>query len=57
VARAQLRSVLTSLRSDNFYVHDGAVLLSHAAGTALPTGEIDHLAVTPFDLFVIETKN
>ncbi|WP_434667702.1 nuclease-related domain-containing protein [Paraburkholderia sp. A3BS-1L] len=55
--RAELRRVLTGLCGDDFYLHDGAVLLHHAPGTALPTAEIDHLAVTPFGLFVIETKN
>jgi hypothetical protein len=54
---AELRRVLTGLCGDDFHLHDGAVLLHHAPGTAFPTAEIDHLAVTPFGLFVIETKN
>ncbi|MEM5316060.1 nuclease-related domain-containing protein [Paraburkholderia sp. JHI869] len=54
---AELRRVLTALCGTDFYLHDGAVLLNHAPGTAFPTAEIDHLAVTPFGLFVIETKN
>ncbi|MCG5077290.1 nuclease-related domain-containing protein [Paraburkholderia tagetis] len=54
---AELRRVLTALCGSDFYLHDGAVLLNHAPGTAFPTAEIDHLAVTPFGLFVIETKN
>ncbi|CAB3805085.1 hypothetical protein LMG28688_06107 [Paraburkholderia caffeinitolerans] len=57
LTRAELRRVLTSLCGNDFYLHDGAVLLNHAPGTAYPTAEIDHLAVTPFGLFVIETKN
>ncbi|MCP3712268.1 NERD domain-containing protein [Paraburkholderia sp. CNPSo 3274] len=55
--RAELCRVLTTLCGDDYYLHDGAVLLRHAPGTAFPTAEIDHLAVTPFGLFVIETKN
>lgn len=54
---AELRRVLTWLCGDNFHLHDGAVLIHHAPGTAFPTAEIDHLAVTPFGIFVIETKN
>lgn len=54
---AELRRVLTWLCGDNFHLHDGAVLLHHAPGTAFPTAEIDHLVVTPFGIFVIETKN
>ncbi|WP_321936222.1 nuclease-related domain-containing protein [Paraburkholderia sp. J8-2] len=56
LTRAELRRVLTSLCGSDFYLHDGAVLLNHAPGTAYPTAEVDHLAVTPFGLFVIETK-
>ncbi|MFP3708502.1 nuclease-related domain-containing protein [Paraburkholderia sp. SIMBA_009] len=55
--RAELRRVLTGLCGDNYYLHDGAVLVRHAPGTAFPTAEIDHVAVTPFGIFVIETKN
>ncbi|WP_321817838.1 MULTISPECIES: nuclease-related domain-containing protein [unclassified Paraburkholderia] len=54
---AELRRVLTWLCGDNFHLHDGAVLLHHAPGTAFPTAEIDHLVVAPFGIFVIETKN
>ncbi|MDR3099691.1 MAG: NERD domain-containing protein [Paraburkholderia sp.] len=54
---AELRRVLTWLCADSFHLHDGAVLIHHAPGTAFPTAEIDHLAVTPFGIFVIETKN
>lgn len=53
----ELRRVLTRLCGNNFHLHDGAVLIQHAPGTAFPTAEIDHLAVTPFGIFVIETKN
>ena len=49
--------MLAWLCGANFHLHDGAVLIHHAPGTAFPTAEIDHLAVTPFGIFVIETKN
>jgi len=55
--RTELRRVLAGLCGENFYVHDGPVLVRHAPGTPFPTAEIDHLAVTPFGIFVIETKN
>jgi hypothetical protein len=35
----------------------GALLLNHAPGTEFPTADVDHLAVTPFGIFVVETKN
>jgi hypothetical protein len=38
-------------------VHPTALLLLHAPGTEFPTAEVDHLVVTPFGIFVIETKN
>ncbi|WP_429289496.1 nuclease-related domain-containing protein [Paraburkholderia sp. CI3] len=33
------------------------LLLNHAPGTDFPTAELDHLAITPFGIFVVETKN
>lgn len=54
---AELRRVLTWLCGDDFHLHEGAVLIHHAPGTEFPTAEIDHIAVTPFGIFVIETKN
>lgn len=54
---AELRRVLTWLCGDNYHLHEGAVLIHHAPGSAFPTGEIDHLVVAPFGIFVIETKN
>lgn len=54
---AELRRVLTWLCGDDFHLHEGAVLIEHAPGTSFPTAEIDHLAVAPFGIFVIETKN
>ncbi|MGF6652801.1 hypothetical protein OKW34_003390 [Paraburkholderia youngii] len=55
--QAELRSALQWLCGDNFYLHPGALLLNHAPGTEFPTAELDHLAITPFGIFVIETKN
>jgi hypothetical protein len=57
VAQAKLRTTLQWLCGDNFYLHEGPLLLEHAPGTAFPTAEIDHLAITPFGIFVFETKN
>jgi hypothetical protein len=57
VVRAELRAALEWLCGDNFYLHPGALLLNHAPGSAFPTAEVDHLAVTPFGIFVVETKN
>lgn len=54
---AELRRVLSQLCGNNFYVHPTALLLLHAPGTEFPTAEIDHLVVTTFGIFVIETKN
>ncbi|MGF6812746.1 hypothetical protein OKW30_007963 [Paraburkholderia sp. Clong3] len=55
--QADLRSALQWLCGENFYLHPGALLLNHAPGTEFPTAELDHLAITPFGIFVIETKN
>jgi hypothetical protein len=49
--------MLTWLCGENFYLHPSALLLNHAPGTPFPTAEVDHLAITPFGIFVIETKN
>src|ERR1700754_3594764 len=42
---------------NNFPLHRGPLFLNHAPGKAFPTAEVDHLAVTPFGIFVIETKH
>ncbi|MFM0326451.1 nuclease-related domain-containing protein [Caballeronia glebae] len=57
LAQAKLRTTLRWLCGDNFYLHEGTLLIEHAPGTAFPTAEIDHLAITPFGVFVFETKN
>jgi hypothetical protein len=53
----ELRRILTRLCGADFYLHPGALLIEHAPGTAFPTAEIDHLPITPFGIFVVETKN
>ncbi|PVX85816.1 nuclease-related domain-containing protein [Paraburkholderia unamae] len=55
--RAELHRVLGWLCGGNYYLHDSPVLLNIAPGAEFPTAEVDHLAVTPFGIFVIETKN
>ncbi|MFL9995242.1 nuclease-related domain-containing protein [Paraburkholderia sediminicola] len=57
VVDAELRRVLAWLCGENFYLHRGPVLLHHVPGARYPTAEVDHLAITPFGLFVFETKN
>jgi hypothetical protein len=57
LAQAKLRTTLRWLCGDNFYLHEGTLLIEHAPGTAFPTAEIDHLAITPFGVFLFETKN
>ncbi|GAB7522589.1 nuclease-related domain-containing protein [Paraburkholderia sp. 2C] len=53
---ATLRQCLTRLCGENYKILD-SVILNHAPGEAFPTAEVDHLAVTPFGVFVIETKH
>jgi hypothetical protein len=55
--QAELVAILTWLCGRNFYLHCGPLLLNHAPGTEFPTAEVDHLAITPFGIFVFETKN
>ncbi|MEZ0606296.1 nuclease-related domain-containing protein [Paraburkholderia sp. IW21] len=57
LVQEELRRVLTWLCGTNFYLYPTALLLNHAPGTPYPTAEVDHLAITPFGIFVIETKN
>jgi hypothetical protein len=56
-AHAELRRSLSWLCGNDFYLHDGPLVIEHAPGTGFPTAEIDHLAVTPFGIFIFETKN
>jgi hypothetical protein len=57
VVHDELRRVLTSLCGENFYLHPTALLLNHAPGRPFPTAEVDHLVVTPFGIYIVETKN
>jgi hypothetical protein len=53
---AELSWHLTRLCGEDWAVLDGLILI-HAPGSAFPTAEIDHLAITPFGVFVVETKH
>jgi hypothetical protein len=57
LARQELHRTLASLCGTDYYLSDGPLIIEHAPGTRYPTAEIDHLAVTPFGVFVFETKN
>jgi len=57
IVHCELLTALRWLCGEDFYLHPGALLLKHAPGTEFPTAEVDHLAVTPFGIFVVETKN
>jgi hypothetical protein len=52
---AALHALLTEMCGKNFVLRN-SVILQIAPGTKYPTAEIDHLAITPFGVFVIETK-
>jgi hypothetical protein len=55
--QAKLRKTLYWLCGNDFYLHEGPLVIEHAPGTDFPTAEIDHLAVTHFGVFIFETKN
>ncbi|CAN7785386.1 NERD domain-containing protein [Caballeronia sp. LjRoot34] len=57
LTHAKLRDSLGWCCGPEFYLHDGSVIIEHAPGTRYPTIEIDHLAITPFGVFIFETKN
>ncbi|MFM0113478.1 nuclease-related domain-containing protein [Paraburkholderia nemoris] len=52
----ELRRCLTRLCGNNYQIFDSLILI-HKPGAAFPTAEIDHLVITPFGIFVIETKH
>ena len=56
-AQAELRKTLFWLCGNEFYFHEGPLVIEHAPGTQYPTAEIDHIAVTSFGIFIFETKN
>ncbi|WP_413197676.1 nuclease-related domain-containing protein [Pararobbsia alpina] len=53
---AELRSVLDWLCPGEYRLF-GGLIVEHAPDTDFPTAEIDHLVITPFGIFVIETIN
>jgi hypothetical protein len=55
--QAKLRDALQWLWGNDFYLHEGPIILEHAPGTQFPTIEIDHFAVTRFGIFIFESKN
>jgi hypothetical protein len=57
IAHAKLVESLDWLCGSDYYLHEGSLIIEHAPGSAFPTAEIDHLAVTPFGVFVFETKH
>ena len=57
LAHAKLRETLEWLCGSDFYLHEGPLVVEHAPGSEFPTAEIDHLAVTPFGIFIFETKH
>lgn len=54
--RQALRRILNALCGTRYYLHPTSLIILHAPGTPHPTAEIDHLVITPFGMFVIETK-
>ncbi|MGV7241269.1 nuclease-related domain-containing protein [Caballeronia sp. M23-90] len=55
--QAKLTEALGWCCGTDYYLHEGSLIIEHAPGTRFPTIEIDHLAVTPFGIFIFETKN
>ena len=52
----RLAELLDLMREGTYCIRD-SLILNHAPGTAFPTAEIDHLVITSFGIFVVETKN
>jgi hypothetical protein len=57
IAQAKLAEALVWLCGSDCYLHDGPLVIEHDPGSPFPTAEIDHLAITPFGIFVFETKH
>jgi len=57
LTQTKLRETLDWLCKDDYYLHNGPLILVHAPGSPYPTIEIDHLVVTRFGVFVLETKH
>ena len=56
-AHAKLKETLDWLCGSDYFLLGGPLVIEHAPGTAFPTAQIDHLAITPFGIFIFETKN
>ncbi|MDR5762998.1 nuclease-related domain-containing protein [Caballeronia sp. LZ035] len=56
-AQAEVRKTLYWLCGNEFYLHDSPLVIEHAPGTDYPTAEMDHLAATPYGIFIFETKH
>jgi hypothetical protein len=57
VAHEKLKETLEWLCGSDYVLLGAPLVIEHAPGSPFPTAEIDHLAVTPFGIFVFETKN
>lgn len=57
LAHAKLKETLEWLCGSDYYLHEGPLVVELAPGSEFPTAEIDHLAVTPFGIFIFETKH
>jgi hypothetical protein len=55
IVESSLRTLLSRMCGNDFVLRH-SVILNIAPGTNYPTAEIDHLVITPFGVFVIETK-
>ncbi|WP_168788799.1 nuclease-related domain-containing protein [Paraburkholderia aromaticivorans] len=51
-----LQGLLQAISEGPFCLRN-SLILNHAPGAAFPTAEVDHLAVTPFGILVLETKH
>lgn len=57
LAHAKLKETLEWLCGSNYYLNKSPLVIEYAPGSEFPTAEIDHVAVTAFGIFVIETKH
>jgi hypothetical protein len=55
IVESSLRAILSRMCGNDFVLRH-SVILNIAPGSQYPTAEIDHLVITPFGVFVIETK-
>jgi hypothetical protein len=57
IAHAKLTQTVDWLCGSDYCLLEGPLIIEHAPGSAFPTAELDHLAVTPFGIFIFETKH